>query len=369
MSDNTPRTNLPLLAAAQAQKHVTHNEALLQLDALMFAQVLDRDLAAPPVSPADGDTYLIAAGASGGWVGQSGMLAYADGGAWRFYSPFTGLTAYVADEMILIVFNGTAWVDYSSLYAMQDVPLLGVNATADATNKFAVKSNAVLFAGLENANGGTGDLKCVVNKETVKDTGSVLFQTGYSGRAEFGLSGDDDFHLKVSPDGSAWHETLRVDRSTGSVIFPAQPSFMAVLSASTANNVTGDGTSVSVLCDSALTNAGGCFDPTTGLFTANRDGTYWFSAQALLSNIATGHTRADFWLNGAGSQAFYGGLINPANIAAGSYCSIIMPMVLVPMTSGQSMSVMVAVSGSTKSVGIYGSTSERYTRFCGGLYT
>ncbi|HJW41370.1 MAG TPA: DUF2793 domain-containing protein [Rhizomicrobium sp.] len=80
MSDTTPRSALPLLAAAQAQKHVTHNEALLQLDALLFARFLDRDLTAPPSSPADGDTYLVHAGASGDWTGKDGEIAFASDG-------------------------------------------------------------------------------------------------------------------------------------------------------------------------------------------------------------------------------------------------------------------------------------------------
>ncbi len=33
MTDTTPRAGLPELAASQAQKHVTVNEALFQLDA------------------------------------------------------------------------------------------------------------------------------------------------------------------------------------------------------------------------------------------------------------------------------------------------------------------------------------------------
>ncbi len=207
----TPRTALPLLAAAQAQKHVTHNDALLQLDALLFARFLDRDLSAPPSSPADGDTYLVKATASGAWTGQSNQIAYACDGAWRFAAPFTGLAAYVVDEAKLIVFTGSAWVDYASILNLQNVPLLGVNTTADTTNKFATKSAALLFDNIGNG------VQAKLNKHAASDTASLLYQTNYSGRAELGLTGDDNFHLKVSPDGSAWTESIVVDKTTGRV--------------------------------------------------------------------------------------------------------------------------------------------------------
>ena len=207
----TPRTALPLLAAAQAQKHVTHNDALLQLDALLFARFLDRDLTAPPSSPADGDTYLVHATASGAWTGQSGKIAYASSGAWRFAAPFAGLTAYVADESKLIVFDGSAWVDYASLLALQNVPLIGVNTAADATNKLAVKSSALLFDNIGNG------VQAKLNKNAAGDTASLLYQTGYSGRAEIGLCGDDNFHFKVSPDGAAWTDAVVVDKTSGAL--------------------------------------------------------------------------------------------------------------------------------------------------------
>ncbi|HEX4301557.1 MAG TPA: DUF2793 domain-containing protein [Rhizomicrobium sp.] len=207
----TPRTALPLLAAAQAQKHVTHNDALLQLDALLFARFLDRDLSAPPSSPADGDTYLVKATASGAWTGQSNKIAYVSDGAWRFAAPFTGLAAYVVDESKLIVFTGSAWVDYASILSLQNVPLLGVNTTADTTNKFATKSAALLFDNIGNG------VQAKLNKHAASDTASLLYQTNYSGRAEMGLAGDDNFHLKVSPDGAAWTEAVFVDKTTGRV--------------------------------------------------------------------------------------------------------------------------------------------------------
>lgn len=89
------------------------------------------------------------------------------------------------------------------------VPLLGVNATADTTNRLAVASPASLFS-----HAGAGH-QHKINKAATGDTASVLFQTGASGRAEFGLTGDDDFHIKVSPDGAVWKEALIVDRTNG----------------------------------------------------------------------------------------------------------------------------------------------------------
>ncbi|HEY4115905.1 MAG TPA: DUF2793 domain-containing protein [Rhizomicrobium sp.] len=210
MSDTTPRVALPLLAAAQSQKHVTHNEALLELDALISTTILDRDLSAPPPTPSDGDTYLVKATGTGAWAGQDGKLAYAIGGGWRFYAPFNGLVAYVSDESALIVYDGSAWVDYASILSLQNLPMLGVNATADSTNKLSVASAAVLF---NNIGAGT---QVKLNKATSGDTASLLMQNNFSGRAEIGLTGDDNFHFKVSPDGSTFYEALILNRNTGS---------------------------------------------------------------------------------------------------------------------------------------------------------
>ena len=53
MSDITTQLLLPYILAAQAQKHVTHNEALRLLDAMVQLSVLDRNRTAPPSSPVD----------------------------------------------------------------------------------------------------------------------------------------------------------------------------------------------------------------------------------------------------------------------------------------------------------------------------
>ena len=57
---NSALLNLPYILPAQAQKHVTHNDALRALDAIVHLAVLDRDIASPPASPQEGDRYIVA---------------------------------------------------------------------------------------------------------------------------------------------------------------------------------------------------------------------------------------------------------------------------------------------------------------------
>lgn len=215
MSD-TAKLALPLLEAAQAQKHVTHNEALGRLDALVQLAVLSRSLATPPATPAEGDRYLVAASATGDWAGHSGHIAYRFGGGWKFATPQAGWRAWVAAETALFIFDGSAWASVGGGGgSMQNLPLVGVNTTADATNKLAVASSDVLLTHV----GTSTRLK--LNKSAAASTASLVYQTGFSGRAEFGLTGDDDFHIKVSPDGSSWTEALVINRSSGTVTLRA----------------------------------------------------------------------------------------------------------------------------------------------------
>ncbi|SER05277.1 Protein of unknown function [Faunimonas pinastri] len=221
MSETT-NLKLPFLEAAQAQKHVTLNEALGMLDALVQLAVKSRDLTAPPDAPTDGDRYIVAADATGAWAGKDLNLASWTDGAWSFFAPVAGWLVWVEDENALLVWNGSAWVSAASGTASlteaelaAGIPKLGIGTAADDANLLAAKLNAVLFTALEAASGGTGDIQFKVNKETAADTASLLFQTGYSGRAEMGLTGDDDFHVKVSNDGLAWTEAIRIEAASG----------------------------------------------------------------------------------------------------------------------------------------------------------
>jgi hypothetical protein len=106
---DTPHLRLPLLAAAQAQKHVTHNEALAILDALLHLAVLDRDRGEPPQSPAEGDRYIVARNPTGAWAGKAATVAVFGAGGWDFHGPKEGWLAWVADENALLVHDGSTW--------------------------------------------------------------------------------------------------------------------------------------------------------------------------------------------------------------------------------------------------------------------
>ena len=213
-ADQTPRLGLPYIMAAQSLKHITHNEALQRLDALVQLSVRDADRTLPPSDPEEGDRHIVAPGAEDGWAGQSGRLAVRQGGGWVFYAPRTGWRAHVATAGLDLLFDGSDWVAWG-IPSLNPVPLVGVNATADETNRLALKSPASLF----DHDGADHRLK--LNKALATDTASILFQAGYSGRAEFGLAGDDDWRVKVSADGTAWVSALRVAASTGRITLPA----------------------------------------------------------------------------------------------------------------------------------------------------
>lgn len=107
----TPNLDLPYIMPSQAQKHVTHNEAIRALDAIVHAGVIDRDLTAPPGSPAAGAQYIVAATATGAWTGWENSIAAYQDGAWVRYQPNEGWAVWIYDEDAQVVWNGAEWVD------------------------------------------------------------------------------------------------------------------------------------------------------------------------------------------------------------------------------------------------------------------
>ena len=90
MSQTSPILSLPYIQPAQAQKHVTHNEALRVLDAITQLSVISASLTEAPAQAAAGDRYIVAENATGVWAGQDAAVAVWVDNTWQFFAPSTG---------------------------------------------------------------------------------------------------------------------------------------------------------------------------------------------------------------------------------------------------------------------------------------
>jgi len=209
MSDNSARLNLPYIAPNQAQKHVTHNEAIQMLDAVTQLSVQQIDAANPPVDPEAGQIYALGAAPTGVWAGAAGQLAYFSDSGWLFLEPQAGWRAWDAQTSTLYVYSSAQW--QSVVASSQNTPGLGIQSSWDDTNRLSVASAATLFTHL----GAGHQLK--INKSDASETASVLFQSNFTGHAEFGLSGETAFSMKISADGGTWQTALRLDPTSGEI--------------------------------------------------------------------------------------------------------------------------------------------------------
>ena len=105
----TSQLGLPMLQPAQAQKHVTVNEALAKIDGLAQLVLSSATQATPPVSAADGTAFFVPAGGVNEWAGQDGNIAIYSNGGWVFSAPKRGWRAFILDESASAVFDGATW--------------------------------------------------------------------------------------------------------------------------------------------------------------------------------------------------------------------------------------------------------------------
>jgi hypothetical protein len=106
----TTRLELPELTEGQAVPEATVNEIARYLSQGAGHFVIkDRDLTAPPGSPADEDAYIVAASPTGAWAGKAGEIAFYMSSAWLFITPKEGFGAYINDEDAFFTYDGTNW--------------------------------------------------------------------------------------------------------------------------------------------------------------------------------------------------------------------------------------------------------------------
>ncbi|MBB4952651.1 hypothetical protein H4S14_000693 [Agrobacterium vitis] len=226
MTDTTPRLTLPYILPSQAQKHVTHNEALAILDAVTQL-VIEDSLTTPPDAPSSGACYWVLTSATGAWSGHDASIATWQDDTWVFLTPQNGWLAFFRSDSRLRSYHDSLWTELL-LPTTAQFNQLGINSSPDTTNKLAVASDAILF----NHNG--SDQRVKLNKAATGNTASLLYQSNWQGKAEIGLAGSDELSIKVCDDAGNWTTALTIT-GKGYVKQPAKPAATARFAPSSFN--------------------------------------------------------------------------------------------------------------------------------------
>ncbi|WP_312491214.1 DUF2793 domain-containing protein [Sphingomonas sp.] len=109
MTDATPNWALPFLAAGQAQKELTHNEALTLIDLLAHPCVEAVGVDAPPAAPIVGQAWIVGGQPTEAWTGRAWMLAAWTDGGWRFVGPRIGMAVWSRGDRHRCDWDGEVW--------------------------------------------------------------------------------------------------------------------------------------------------------------------------------------------------------------------------------------------------------------------
>lgn len=175
----TYQFKLSYLQAAQAQKHVTVNEALAKLDALAKLRVVSRSLDVP-ISPNDGLAYIVPVSATGDWLGRDHNVALFLNGGWEFVEAYGGWRAWVIDEGAEIRYQNDAW-DFAAPFSNPH------KASAEIVN---LEFDHVFTAGATNQTATVIPHHCSVIGITGRVTEEIVFSAASS--FKLGVAGSDD---------------------------------------------------------------------------------------------------------------------------------------------------------------------------------
>ena len=210
MTDNSPNLDLHYLLASQSQKHVTFNELINKIDALLMLAVSSKSITTPPSAPMEGQSYIIPENATGEWQNKSGKIAYFQNLGWTYMTPKNGFVTMVSDEVQFYFYNN-GWIKLSTTQETNTFSKIGIGINSDANFPFSTKLNNALFSAKYSSEGGYGNIRIQLNKEISTKTASFIFQDNWSGQAEFGLIGDDSFAIKTSSDGANWINPFKIN--------------------------------------------------------------------------------------------------------------------------------------------------------------
>lgn len=131
--NTTANCELPLLMPAQAQKHVTVNEALMRLDGQVDLVLQSVTRITPPEAVVDGLCWAVPSGGVNAWAGEGGKIAIGANGGWIFVQPRAGRRAFVADQGAVAIHDGSGWVAGAVTLGQHGSGMIARQAAEDVT--------------------------------------------------------------------------------------------------------------------------------------------------------------------------------------------------------------------------------------------
>lgn len=190
-TQSSPRLDLPLVMPDQAQKHVTVNESLLRLDAVVQLTVRSRRLVSQPPAPEEGDGWILPGSATGeSWSHlPEGSLAVWRDGFWSSITPEEGWRAWCGDEARMLHFTEGHW------RAAASDPILAQGEAGASVRAIVVEHIEIGLSGTEVVTAAIIPARSVVFCVSVRTldsiSGAQSFDCGIAGEtSKFGGSLD-----------------------------------------------------------------------------------------------------------------------------------------------------------------------------------
>ncbi len=148
MIDQTNRLGLPLLFSGQAQKEVTHNEALFLIDGATQPDV--EGVSATPITNLaetdQGKSWLVGSNPQASWSDQANNIAIWNGGSWRFIRAKEGMLLFRRDISQFSIYKNAAWFTAATISGPTGGSVIDIEARAKINAILGILRNFKLIA-------------------------------------------------------------------------------------------------------------------------------------------------------------------------------------------------------------------------------